>query len=824
MSISVCVQGLVDEGKINKGQAEDAERIYNQHFHALKDQMGMSAAAGVASERAIAAMKAELIRKKLLAARTVQVRQRIAGELDSYNGGQAAARGGPIDPRAGAALIGGDDRATYSNLEGRRRAIERRAFAGMHAILEKFSNSTLGFARNPAELDNLGREAFGQHTGDKSAAELNQAWQQTAEYLRQRANAAGMDIGKIENWGLPIAHKSRAVRSVDFATWAKDMNDNVDRARMIDNRTGQPFTDPAWDAVLREEFAKIRSDGASHREPGSPTGSSLANQRGEERFFHWKSYDHWKAYNDRYGEGTAYNLMMSHIRGMARDIAQLEILGPNPDATLTWVKDTIHKSAAMDPAANSKAPDRANAAIAKIDRMMAEYTGESRRVANRKLALVGSGIRSWQTAAKLGGAVLSTPSDLAYQFSTRKFNGLPAANMIPQYIKLMASRGSQQEAVRAGLIAERWLSHTGGSSRQLAGEELTGEVAKRLAEGTIRASGLARVTDAGRQAFGQSFLGAITDNSVHTWDKLDPAFRRLFERYGIGEAEWDKIRKTPLEMNGGVPWILPTHVEDHALGDRLLEMIDRETNFAVPEPDLATKAAMSAVGRPGTVAGELFKSSALFKSFGIGAGAMQAHRIAVRAASSKSGAAKYAVGLAIGTGLMGALSLLLRDVILSGQDPRDAMRQPFTDPKTGELTLNPGFWGAAMAQGGGTGPLGDLLQSAEGRAGNFSETLAGPVAGDVGRALALLGSKNRAGDALKLARSEIPGGTNWYTRLAFDRMVADQIQQEIDPNYAQSWRRMEKNADDKGTQYFWRPGDMEPERAPDFRNITKGGH
>ena len=59
-------------------------------------------------------------------------------------------------------------------------------------------------------------------------------------------------------------------------------------------------------------------------------------------------------------------------------------------------------------------------------------------------------------------------------------------------------------------------------------------------------------------------------------------------------------------------------------------------------------------------------------------------------------------------------------------------------------------------------------------------------------------------------------------RHAFDRMVADQIQQEIDPHYERSWRRMEKAAQEKGTDYYWHPGDLEPERAPEFGNITRG--
>lgn len=129
------------------------------------------------------------------------------------------------------------------------------------------------------------------------------------------------------------------------------------------------------------------------------------------------------------------------------------------------------------------------------------------------------------------------------------------------------------------------------------------------------------------------------------------------------------------------------------------------------------------------------------------------------------------------------------------------------------------FWGAAVLQGGGFGIFGDFLQSSQNRfGGGFLGSLAGPLAQDAQSVADVAGSKHPAWAAARLARSEIPGGSTWYLRTAFDRMVMDQIQEQIDPNYRQSWQRMQKRADDQRTHFWWAPGETAPGRAPDFEN------
>jgi len=822
VSMKPCLPGLVADGKLSQDQADRAGALFDELAQDFRRQFGEQTADKMATDAALKVLAAEAARKRLLAGLTIQTRQRMEMEMKGFNGGRGTdgKGGGPIDPAAGPAFLGGDGRATYSNVDGRMRAVRGRAHAMMDEILAKHSSNLLGEVRDRAGLEDIVRELFGQDSGNANARELAEAWTNTADMLRQRFNAAGGDIGKLERWGLPQSHDSRQVRAAGYDNWKAEILPRLDREKMIDARTGMPFTDQSLELALRDVFETIRTDGWNDRTPGGVGGGALANRRGEGRFLVFKSADDWMGYAAKFGAGNAFDAMMGHIDGMSRDIAMMEILGPNPSHTIEWLKDTLRKSAAEDTSPDSKAVDQAHGAAKQIDRLYNELTGASNRPENRTLALWFSRLRSWETATKLGGAMLSAVTDWGFQWRARSLNGLASRTMLADYFKLFrpGSIEDQKLAVRMGLIAEEWGHRTAAQGRYL-GEELTGEWTRRLAEGVLRASGLARFTQAGRWAFGMEMLGHITESAGKSFDQLEPPFRGALERYGFSSADWDKIRATPLEDDRGVGWIKPQNIADHDLGDRLLEMIARETDYAVPVTDLATRAMINDVAPKGTWHGEAIRSAFLFKGFGISVMHMQLQRIMQMAGPQRL---RYTAGLAIATTIMGAVAIALKD-IAAGRDPRGANDKPFINDKTGEFEFNPGFWGQALIQGGGGGLFGDFLKSATSRTGGgIAGAAAGPIYSDFEDFGSIIGAKNKQGSALKALRSQIPGGTLWYARLAFDRQVADQLQEAVDPNYRQSWRRAARWAQEQGTSYWWAPGELSPSRAPDMGNIERG--
>ena len=818
MSLGACLPGLVADGKISAEQGAEAQALFDDLRSDFAARGAGETADALASHATIDALDRAAARKRFLAGRTIRVRTRIANDLRGYGdsggagGGGAGGGGGtgPIDPRSGPALFDHDPRAAYANLEGRRKAIVGDAHRTIDRILAEHSANLRGQVRKPAQLREIVRELFGQDSTNPAAREMADGWRRTAEMLRRRFNQAGGDIGKRDDWGLPQSHDWKRVRAAGYDAWRADILPRLDRAKMVDARTGRPFSDAGMEDALQATFDTIRTNGAINRSPGSPGGASLANSRAEERFFVFKSADDWMAYSEAYGSGSAFDVMMGHIEGMARDIAAMEILGPNPTATITWLKGTLEQSALLDRAPGSAAVQPARAAGKAIDDLWGEYSGANLEPRSEKLALVFSGYRAFATSTKLGSALLSATSDLAFQFSRRSFNGLSNRTLLPQYVKLMrpGSLASQRLAVRRGLIADQWSGQTASQSRYL-GQELTGEIPRRLAEGTLRLSILARHTQALRWVYGMETLATYTEAAAHSMAALHPKLARALQRYGIGAGDWDRLRSARMDVDGGVEWISPHNLGDDDLASRFMAMVHEETDLAVPVADLTTRAMFSKIER-GTWVGEIIRSAALFKSFGISVMVTQSREImAMGAVDGGAFAARYAGGLMIGTTLMGAAAIQLKEVA-NGKDPR---------PMDGEA-----FWGAAMLQGGGWGIFGDFLNATQNRiGGGLAQSLSGPMVSDIQGIANVAFAQHPERSIVREAKGFLPGNNLWYTRLAFDRMMADQIEEAVNPDYRNSWKRMDRYAREYGTQYFWRPGDFLPERQPDGMNAFAEG-
>lgn len=817
MSLGACLPGLEAEGKLTAEQAAQARAIYEERLRVHAATGSRETAEALASEEVLAALERNVGRKEFLAGLAIKKRAAIAADLGTYGTATGDARFRPvkpqaanlIDPRAAAALIDADPRARYANVEGRRKRIVGDTHRLMDSIFATFSANLLGKVRNRATLDNMVRELFDGGTGDRAAKEMAEAWRRAAEVLRQRFNRAGGDIGFRSDWGLPQSHDWKKVRRAGYEAWREFIRPRLDVARMVDQRTGLPMSEEGLELALRSVFETIRTNGAVNMTPGQQGGRSLANARGDARFLVFKDADSWMQYAELYGHGSPYDAMMGHIESMARDIAALEVLGPNPEATLRWVKDSMEKQAALDTSPDSKGVERARSGAKQLDRLWDEYGGKHLEADNERLALVFSSIRSFQVATKLGGALLSATSDFAFGASRRAFNGLGQLSQFGDYIKLMrpGSIEDQKLAIRRGLIAEEFASRTAGQSRYLM-EEMTGEFSRRLASGVLRLSGLARHTQAMRWVYGMEALSTYTEQAGKAFGELEPALRGALQRYGIDATGWDKLRSAPMDTDRGVEWISPHNLADadRVIGDRFMEMIHTETDLAVPVADLKTRAVFNSNLQSGTWLGETIKSAVLFKGFGVSVILRQAGQIL---AMQPATAARYAGGLIIGTTLAGGLAMQLK-ALAAGRDPR-----PMEDDA---------FWYAAMLQGGGFGIFGDFLYAAENRAGSgFAQTLAGPIVDDVQGLTNLATADDPRKRLVKEAKGFIPGNNLWYARAAFDRLIADQIDEAINPDIRNARRRLDRYAREQGTAYWWAPGDATPGRAPDFANAMEEG-
>jgi hypothetical protein len=102
---------------------------------------------------------------------------------------------------------------------------------------------------------------------------------ETQEWLRLRANAAGANIGKLEDRGFATHHDSRKVAEAGFDAWWAAERPRWDLQRMVDERPASPSPGELLEAA-RAVHATIASDGALDRSPGGAGRLSFANRSG----------------------------------------------------------------------------------------------------------------------------------------------------------------------------------------------------------------------------------------------------------------------------------------------------------------------------------------------------------------------------------------------------------------------------------------------------------------------------------------------------------------------------------------------------------------
>lgn len=819
MSFLDCIRKALDDGRLSEDGYRQARSLFDEIELDLQNKMHASQVQIEASRMAFDAMrfeKTEARRRELLQARTWQS---ISKNLQEYRNGK-----GEQDIAAAVlAHLDRDEYARFGNVEARRKAILGRLHGQMENVMATFRLNIVGEVRAKATLRDMVREAFGENTGNDAAAQLAKAWGQSSEMARKRFNAAGGHIPKRADWGLPQMHDASAVRRVSFQEWRDAVLPSLDVARMIDESTGQAFTTERLQLVLRDVYETIRTDGLNKVGiSGQGGGRSLANRRADHRFLVFRSADDWMAYNDRFGVSDAFSSMMGHLDAMARDIASMEVLGPNPTATLRFMDTLMAKGQAM----SGGALDGAQSSSHLMWNMWGQYTGSSNAPVNGKMASFFSGTRQILQSAQLGAAALSAVTDVNFQRMARQMSGLSSLRILPQYLKLLnpVNLADQKLAVRLGLVAENWSTHASALNRYV-GEISGPEVTRRLADTVMRASLLSPWTQAGRWAFGMEFTGVLADYAGEAFDKLPKALQNTMARYAIAPEHWDIIRATPLLDHKGAQFLRPEDIASRTdlapstaddLALRVLEMIQTETEFAVPSTSLRGRAMLKGDVRPGTFQGEIIRSAAMYKNFGVTF--VYTHLMRVVAQKGFKNKAAMAMNLAISTSIMGALAIQLKEVS-KGRDPRPMGSSD--------------FWGAAVLQGGGLGIFGDFLFSGMNRMDRgLPETIAGPVAsfGKDVIDLAVIkpfkaanGEDTNAGrDLIKFVQNYMPGSSLWYSRLALERIMFDQLQSWVDPQAQDRQQRTVRRWQKEFNQRFWwSPGDMAPERGPNMSNALE---
>jgi hypothetical protein len=779
-----------------------------------------------ASQAAAQQLVAEAQLKQRRNALSILAQARIKGHMQNMS-----AKGlSSLDALDRVSAFHADGKSDFLSIETHGKAVERDSLRRMLGTIEAAHPKWFGLFENAEGVRQIVQELFGEDSGNAEARAGAKEFHAVAEELRQRFNAAGGDVGRLEDWAIPQHHSQMKTAKAGRDTWVADVMPALKRERYV-NPDGSLMNSAELADFLGHAWESIATGGANKIEPGQfrRTGAR-ANRGNEHRQIHFKDAQAYLDYQRKYGERAMYEVLAGHVSALSKDIAHVEILGPNPDATFRFLRDQAVQDATLaNPTKAGKIAERA----VRSDNLYNVVSGKTQPLASEWLAKSFDTLRSWLIASRLGSAVVTAFSDDATMYLTAKLNNLPQMQLLSNELAAMNPANSMEKrlAQRAGLGLQTVVA----ALNRFGQEGLGRSWSSKLANATIRASLLDAVTEARRRAFGTTFMGALGSVVKEHPDlaSLDATDHRLLLSKGVTENDFAVWKLAKLEDWGGGNDTMLTpesiyRVPDSALsslGDpaalkrqaatRLLGSVLEETDVAIVEPGARERVQTGSTLPRGTWKGELTRSFFLFKSFPLAM--IERHWARGFGVPSVGGKAAYIAGLIASTTVLGMASRQVHE-LLAGRDPRKMF---------GEGSWK--TWLSAALTGGSLGIYGDFLfsQSTQ-HGGSLLSTIEGPVFGVAEEFLnltqgniveAMQGKDTNFGaEATKFIKGVTPGASLWYAKAALDHMIYHQLMEYFSPGYLSKMKQRLRREFDQ--RYWWEPGRTLPDRPPDLKAIA----
>ena len=536
-------------------------------------------------------------------------------------------------------------------------------------------------------------------------------------------------------------------------------------------------------------------DEADYRPP-----ASRARQVSAARVLHFKDPDSWIDYNQKYGRSSLYSSIMSQIDRGGRNTALMRRWGPSPAAAWEAEKTRLAEGA------------RARGDIGAIKDMdgwklkagFEQVNGAADVTGNVRLANTMRTVRQWENMTKLGGIILSKPTDMVLSGGTMARAGASYLDGYKGALSGIARLGTEEAKHSAELMdvgARAFANHLGGS--YLARDGALGWTSW----GTqlmYRINGFEFMNEGVHKGVAMGLARHFGIESGKDWAGLNVGTRETLERFGISPKEWEAARASQAVGPDGKTYWGMDKVEDPETAWKFRTMLHDSIDNATGEARGRERRAATRGAAPGTVLGEFLRSFLQFKGFVNSV----VGRHLVPASRGFAGLAPVATmaHLIVGSALAGFVSMNAKQ-LASGQMPRSPLGE--TPVETIKI------WTAALAQGGGLGIYGDFLFGEQNRnGGDFSwSQLGGPLLSDseqvakvVQQAIAggdvseTTGRSPMPGELIRLGSRNVPLINLWYSRLALDYFVLWRLQEAASPGYLQRYQNRVENQEGR---HFW---------------------
>lgn len=713
-------------------------------------------------------------------------------------------------------------------------------------------------------------------TRNAEARTMAQLWSDVSKDLLEQMQKAGRPVKELANWALPVKHSANKVLAAGREVWVEKVMGIIDRNRYW-NPDGTPMTDEqihgglmlAWDSISSNGILGQTNSGMSKR------ARDIASRRAEwHRMIHFRDGDAWLEYAHQFNDGSVMDTMLGHVNYSAKQIALMEKFGPNARANF----ERLVQASEQDMARRGVPAEEIREQSANLLRFLDHLSGDAINPSgNNRIAQAFGLFRNTITAAQLGGSVISALGDEVMLRAGASLYGIAQGHLSKIEAILATSADARHDAMRMGAAVQDLAGETARFGEDIAGRatkmskvvnlvlkvqglhrldavrrgSITMALFERIAHLTEAHESLADLhqgdnrTLLGHGLTGEHWqmfrlaeradwhgLNIIDPESIMAIpdDKIAPLVNR--RAASIEAATQEKIAKVEA-MNALTPEQRALSVkrlneaaeaEIEAIPDslrkeaaqRLLSIGTMEEDVVVPQPGAYQNFKINDSARKGTLLGEISKTLLLFKGFALSHFTTQLQR--TMGMQTTGGRIAYGASVTAGLAVMGAVAQVLAD-LAKGKNPRN-----YLNPMADHFVAN---WIGALLKGGALGLYGDLLLADETRHGHGIVTsLEGPGVGLVEDLYGLsIGAVHKAmkgedvhwgANAIRVAKGLTPGQNLWYTRLLFDRMFVQSLQEWASPGYL---RRIKENSERQFGQTYWAApgGDIS---APDFTQLA----
>lgn len=651
----------------------------------------------------------------------------------------------------------------------------------------------------------------------------------------ERLNRAGAYINPRPGYLFRQSHDQTLLRQAGFDEWRNFILDKLDFEETFKGADPEEFLRGAYRGLSTGLHKKFKGEGESNYLQGFTGPANLAKRASQERILHFKDADSFMAYNDKFGTRDLREGVISGLEHMARNTALMEGLGTNPVANFDKILLELKTKYRDDPVMFDKLSSKS------LINQLKEIDGTTRIPGSVSLAKIGSINRAIQNMAKLGGAVISSITDLPSQAAELRYQGVPLFKAYSDtFLNLFQGRGNAEQKELARLIGVGFEGLLGDVHARFSSQDsVPGRMAK-MQQRFFKLNGMSWWNDTNRTGTGLIMSNHLAENAGKSFGQLDEKLRNVLQQYQIGEGEWNLYTKHGVHDGGnGNKYMTSDGLEDipdaeiaaylkaqtgkkptaRAIKEGRDELISRldtyyqdRSDHAVPQPGAAERAMLNQGTSVGTLEGEALRTIMQFKSFPVTMLRRGLGREIYGTGDGKTDIMGL-VHLMAATTVFGYMSMVAKD-ILKGREPRT-----FNDDPANNIKL----MSAAMSQGGGLGIYGDFLFGEYSRYGrSFLSTLAGPTFGQVDDLAEIL-TRIRTGEdvganVMRTVINNTPFINLFYTRQALDYLFLYELQEMVNPGYL---RRMESRIMRENDQRFFVPPSQHVPYGGSLRSLVQ---